>query len=114
MSNRIEKVNSLLQKEISAYIFDQRFEGIKGLVTVKGVVTSRDLGHAKIFVSVVGQNEESILEILNKHIGQIQKMLYERLRMTPIPRISFVLDHSGEYAEYISKLLNDIHSNDSK
>ena len=108
MTTRQEKVNSLLQREIAAYLNRERPEGITGLVTITAVEVTADLEHAKVFFSVVGQPEEEVLEILKKHIYEIQGVLYEELTMRKVPRVAFAIDTSGKYAGHISKILKDI------
>lgn len=111
MSTRQEKVNSLLQQEIASYLNRERPEGIVGLVTITAVEVTADLSLAKVFFSVVGQEEAEALEILKQNIYDIQGLLYAKLEMRKVPRIVFVPDTSGKYAGHISKILKDIHAN---
>ncbi|OGE77821.1 MAG: ribosome-binding factor A [Candidatus Doudnabacteria bacterium RIFCSPHIGHO2_01_FULL_46_14] len=109
MSTRQEKVNSLIQQLISQHLVEDKPEGITGLVTVTAVDVSGDLEHAKIFFSSLGQDPQDVLEILKKNIYEIQGVLYNKLEMKKVPRIAFISDSSGEYAEYISKVLKKLH-----
>lgn len=110
MSTRQEKVNSLLQQEIASYLNRERPEGITGLVTITAVEVTADLEHAKVFFSVVGQEEEVVLEILKQNIYDIQGVLYDQLEMRKVPRIAFVADTSGQYAGHISKILKNLNA----
>lgn len=114
MTTRQEKVNSLLQREISGFILREGLEGIKGLLTITGVEVTADLRHAKVFFSMVGGNEEEVLEILRRHIYEIQGMLIQKLRMKIVPRISFVADRSGAYAQQIGKLIHEVRDQDDR
>jgi ribosome-binding factor A len=114
VTKRQQQVNSLLQKEISSYLVEVGFEEITGFLTITGVDVSPDLEHAKVFFSVVGQKEAHVQAVLQKHIYEIQGMLMGKIRMRKIPRIAFVLDTSGEYAQHISKLIHDLHEDDSQ
>lgn len=111
-TTRQEKVNSLLKREISAFLLAEGFEEITGLLTITGVEVTPDLQRAKVFFSVVGQEEEEVGEILKKHIYQIQGMLNQKLKMYRIPRITFVLDRSGAYAQHIGKIIQRLHKED--
>lgn len=113
MSTRVAKVNSVIQRLVSQYILTEGLEGITGLVTITEVDSTPDLKHAKIYFSVVGQNEEDVLTILKKNIYDIQGMLYENLTMKIVPRISFVADESGKYADKIGKLIKKVQHGDS-
>lgn len=114
MSTRQEKVNSLLKRQISDYLLREAFEGIKGFLTITGVEVTADLRHAKVFFSIVGGDEEEVLEILRRHIYEIQGMLIQKLRMKIVPRISFVADRSGAYAQRIGKLIHEVRNQDDR
>ena len=113
MTVRQDKVNSLLQREISAFLVEYKPEGITGLVTIIGVDVSPDLESAKVFFSVVGQDFEGVAEILQKNIYEIQGELLRKLIMRKVPRITFIPDHSGEYARRISDLIVKLRKNDA-
>lgn len=108
-TQRQEKVNSLLQKEIAQYLRQQDLEDLRGLVTIIGVDSTPDLEYAKVFFSVIGQKPEEVGQILKKNIYELQGTLNRKLRMRKIPRVSFVYDESGEYAQRIGKAIKSIH-----
>ncbi len=108
MKTRPRKVNSLIQREVANFINREKYEGVSGLLTITAVSTSPDLGHAKVYFSVVGQNENEVLAILRSHLYEIQGVLNRKLQMKIVPRINFFPDTSGEYAEHIRKLLAEI------
>ncbi len=114
MTLRQEKVNSVLQREVASYLQGQNFEGIAGFLTITGAEVTADLEQAKVFFSIVGQDEQQVLEILKKHIYEIQGILMRRLKMRKIPRIEFVPDYSGKYAQKISGLIHKIHHDDEQ
>lgn len=108
MTTRQEKINSLLQREIGSYILSEGFEGITGLLTITKVRVTADLEQAKVFFSVVGQDANMVLEILKKHIYQIQGRVNSRLQMKKLPRVTFVVDPGSEHASRIDKLIKDL------
>lgn len=108
MSTRLEKINSLLQKEIAQYLRDESPEGITGVVTITSVDATADLEYAKVFFSVIGQKPEEVSQILQANIYEIQGTLNRRLSMRRVPRISFVSDQSGEYAANIRRIMRDL------
>ena len=67
-TTRQQKINSLLQREISTFLIEEKPEGITGLITVTKVEVTRDLEHAKVFFSIVGQNEEQVESVLKKQL----------------------------------------------
>ena len=114
MKTRLDKVSSLLQREIAEHILTERYEGITGLITILKADVTADLEHAKVFFSVVGQDETEVLKILRQHIYESQGVLYDKLTMRKVPRLAFVPDSSGEYAGHISKLIKEIHKDGDK
>lgn len=111
---RQEKVNSLLQKEISGYFAREGVEGIIGLFTITGVDVSPDLEHAKVYYSVVGQSEDEVLPLLKREIYQLQGLLNRTLKMRKVPHIAFFADRSGEYAQHISRLIHNLGRHDQE
>lgn len=114
MTVRQDKVNSLLQREIAAFLVAEKPEGITGLVTVTGVDTAPNLESAKVFYSVVAQDFETVAAVLRRHIYEIQGMLMEKLVMRRVPRVTFIPDHSGEHAQHISDLIHKLHRDDGE
>ncbi len=82
-----------------------------GFVTVTGVQMTPDLRHARIFVSLMGSEEEKkeSLSALNHATGWIRHELGQRIRMKFLPDIVFLMDTSQDYGEHIDKLIDEIH-----
>lgn len=106
---RIQRVNQLIKKEISQIIL-REFDFPKNiLVTVTRVDVSRNLIHAKIYISVMPENEtQQISEVLNQKIYDVQQRLNRRLKMRPIPKINFVVERETAQAGKIEELLEEI------
>lgn len=91
MSNRIEKVNSLLQHEIGKIILRDFAFSPEILVTLTRVDTTANLIEAKAYISVFPEvKAEGIINALNKSVYDIQYKINRTLKMRPIPRIKFV------------------------
>ena len=112
-SNRIEKVNSLLQQIVGESIH-QYLEGQPGLVTVSKVEASRNLKWAKVWISIVGGNDEKILKLLEHNLYNIQGELNRTLDMKVVPRLQLFLDTSPRYAQHINELIEQIHQEEDK
>lgn len=84
-----------------------------GFVTVTGVEMTDDLRIARVFVSVLREEErEQSLEILNTARPFIRSALGKRLKMKFIPSVEFRLDTSIEYGNRIDRLLREIGEED--
>ncbi|MFH1453301.1 MAG: 30S ribosome-binding factor RbfA [Armatimonadota bacterium] len=111
MSLRISKLNKLLKQEISDIILKLKDPRI-GFVSITEVDTSADLRHAKVFISILGTEEEKkkSLEGLNSACGFIRHELMSRIKIRNIPGVSFVYDNSIERGTRILNLINKISS----
>jgi len=104
------RVNQLIKKELAQIILREINFPKDLLVTVTRVETSANLIQAKVYISVLPINKSTqVLEILNKHIYDIQQKLNKRLKMRPIPRIIFVQEKKTQEAGRIEELLEKIH-----
>jgi ribosome-binding factor A len=107
-TNRIAKVNSLIQRELGP-ILQNFLDWQTGLITISKVETSKDMKWAKVWLSIFNGDDDKILNFLNKHIYQIQGELNEHFATKIIPRISFHLDTTPRYVEHIEEVIKKIH-----
>ncbi len=109
MSNRIKKVDALIQKELSKILFRDIGSPQGVFVTITRVESSSNLSEAKIYVSVIPDKKlDKVLEILNRRIYHIQQILNKRLRMRPIPRIEFKKEEKTKKAAQVEELLEKL------
>jgi ribosome-binding factor A len=109
-SVRQQKIAKLIQKEL-AEIFransKSMFEG--AFITVTIVRVSPDLGYAKVYLSIMAnQNADVVFEHINLQKTHIRKLLGMQIgkQVRVIPELSFFIDDSYDYAEKINQLLN--------
>ena len=104
---RIEKLQELIKQEMSKMLLKELKDPRIGFVTVTDVEMTGDLREAKIYVSVMGGEEQvkSSLEGLNSALGFIRREIGHRIRLRFTPEISFALDTSPDYGDHIQKLL---------
>jgi len=107
---RQQQVARMLVAEISDIIRREMSDPRLGFATLVGAETSRDLRHARVYVSVLGDEEEQTrcLEALNGAVGYIRSLLGPRMTMRYVPELSFRLDHTAESAQHIEALLRDL------
>jgi ribosome-binding factor A len=99
-----------IQHEVSLMLSRNMKDRRVGFVTVTGVQMSPDLRHAKIFISLMGSEEEKeeSLETLNHATGWIRHELGQRIRMKFVPDIIFLMDTSQDYGDRIDRLIDEI------
>jgi len=108
MSNRIDKFNSLLKKEISN-ILVRDFGFGDALVTLTRVQTTGNLIETKAYISVLPEDKtDHVIKTLNKGVYDVQQKINKLLNMRPIPKIKFVKDEIIAEASRIEKLLEKI------
>jgi len=107
MSKRLDRVNELLRREISAVI-QREFEWQGSLVTVSAVDVTQDLKEAKVFVSVLGGSQSGVIEKLNHKHGYIQGRVSKRVVLKNTPVLTFRLDTSAERGVSVVNLLDEV------
>lgn len=111
--NRKEKLNSLIQRLIGTSL-PEFLDGQNGLVTVSRVETSGDSRWAKVWISIVGGDDDKILATINKNIYSLQGELNRQMGMKMTPRLQFFLDTSPRYVQHIDELIKKIHDEEEE
>jgi ribosome-binding factor A len=109
MADRMRRVNEAVREVVSARIAEGLRDPRIGFVTVTAVETSPDLRHARVFVSVLGDDEEraATLAGLESAHGVIQLAVATELRLKRTPSLQFVFDESIDRGMRITELLDD-------
>lgn len=105
---RMRRVNELIREVVGEAIAADLKDPRIGFVTVTAVDTSPDLRSARVYVSVLGDEEEreQTLKGLQSAHGFIQSKIGSELRMKRTPTLSFHYDDSPERGARISRLLD--------
>lgn len=104
---RLERVNQLLKEEISTLLQRELKDPRLGFVTVTEVDTTADLKQAKVFISVLGSDEQWVksFKALESARGFIWGWLRRNLDLRVTPDLSFRPDRSMEHAARMQTLL---------
>jgi len=106
--SRMEQINELLAREVSAYISRELILK-EGLITVTKVDCSPDLKNAKVFVSILPDKLfGTALSSLRKHSSSLHTYLKKTIRIRKVPRISWEIDPTEKHASVIDRLLDQI------
>ncbi len=108
--HRSGRVAEQMKKEIAAILREEIKDPRIGFVTVTGVEVAGDHRHAKVFVSILGSEEEKAhsMEGLNKATGFVRSEIAKRIRLRYTPEIIFKYDESIERGIHISSLLHQV------
>lgn len=109
MTKRIQRVNQLIKEELGKIISREIIFPQDTLVTITEADTSVDLEHTKIKVSIMPEGKQKqVLEVLQKNIYHLQKLLDKKLVMRYVPQIKFEVDRTQEKVERIEELLKKV------
>ncbi|WP_048602457.1 30S ribosome-binding factor RbfA [Rubeoparvulum massiliense] len=108
---RTQRIAEQMKKELGQLIQYELKDPRVGFVTVTGVEVSSDLQLAKVYVSVMGSQEEKETTLLglDKSKGFLRKELGQRIQLRHTPELQFRLDESLDYGSHIDKILQDLH-----
>jgi len=107
---RKDRVGDQLRKEVSQIIQKELKDPGIGFVTITDVELSDDLKNAKIFFSVLGdeQKKQDSSQALDRAVSFIQREIGRKMRLKYTPRIKFIYDHSLERGARIERALKEL------
>jgi len=117
MTRRTERVNSVIQQEISHLLREQVNDPrLASLISITKVSTSPDLRQAKVFISTFGDkiDKNEILQGFAAASGFLRRQLANRLKLKHMPELSFHLDDSIERGDKVLRLIEQVASNDTE
>lgn len=113
---RSTRVSEQMQREIAEIIRTGVKDPRVGFVTVTDVEVSGDLQHAKVFISVLGNEEarSNSLLALQKASGYIRGEIGRRIRLRLSPELHFKLDTSMDHSVKIQEVLRSLEGEETK
>ncbi|HEY8487148.1 MAG TPA: 30S ribosome-binding factor RbfA [Limnochordales bacterium] len=106
---RVERLREEFRREVSDILRRMKDPRL-GFVTVTDVEVSNDLRHVKVYVSVLGSEEDRrrTLAVLEQARGFVRTEAGQRIRLRHTPEVTFVFDPSVERGARVMALLNEI------
>jgi ribosome-binding factor A len=106
-AERMRRVDEAMREVLSDAITQDLKDPRIGFVTVTAVDTSPDLRHARVFVSVLGDDNQRKLTLagLKSAHGFLQRRVAAELRTKNTPTLDFVYDDTADRAERINELI---------
>jgi len=107
---RTNRIAEEMKKEISRIIQNElKDPRLSGLTSILAVDVTRDLRYAKVYVSILGSEEDkkNTFIALKAAAGYIRREVGHRIQIRYTPEIIFELDSSIEHGAYISKLIDE-------
>lgn len=116
--SRVDRLSQQMKKEM-AVILQREIKDprLHNMITVSDVEVSRDLSHAKVFVTFLGLDQEKVpdnLKILNDASGFVRSLIGKRIQARIVPHIRFAFDESLNEGIRMANLVNNARSEDNR
>jgi ribosome-binding factor A len=107
---RTGRVAEQIKKELSQILQVEFKDPRIGFLTITGVEITNDLTQAKVFLSVLGSEEqrEETLKALARGKGFLRSELGKKIRLRVVPELIFKFDNSIDYGSKIESLLAEL------
>ena len=114
--NRIDRIKEEIKREMASIIRSLKDPRISPMTSIVAADVTKDLKYAKIYVSVMGSDEEkkNTIEALKNATGFIKHEIGSRLDLRCVPQPTFVLDTSIDYGMHINDLIHKINNDGEK
>ena len=115
-SNKLARTNDDIQLVMSKLLREIKDPRVnQGMISVTRVETTGDTRYSKIWLSVMGmQNEKDFKKGLKSASGWLRRELGNSLKLRNTPELTFEIDHSIEYGAHISELINSLDIRDDE
>lgn len=109
-SNKIARINDDIQFVLSRLLRDIKDPRVQqGMISVTRVETTGDLGYSKVWLSVMGmQDEKEFKKGLKSASGWLRRELGRAMNLRHTPELIFEIDHSIEYGAHISQVISGL------
>ena len=107
-SNRIDRINDEIQRELAAQIRSLKDPRVSenGMVSITRVDTTNDLRYARVYVSALNKDQEKdVLKGLKSAAGFLRRELGHALQLRCTPELQFIGDDSIQHGAHILELL---------
>lgn len=116
--SRVDRLSQQMKKEM-AVILQREIKDprLHNMITVSDVEVSRDLSHAKVFVTFLGLDQEKVpdnLKILNDASGFVRSLIGKRIQARIVPHIRFAFDESLNEGIRMANLVSNARSEDNR
>ena len=111
-SNNMGRLAEDMKRELIGIIGRMKDPRLAGLLTVMRVEITPYLDLAKVYISVLGQEEDACAKAvaaLNHAAGHVRSEIARRMHIRKSPAFRFIEDGGAAYAEQINKILGELH-----
>jgi ribosome-binding factor A len=117
--SRTQRIGDQMQRELALLIQREVKDPRLGLITITAVEVSRDLSHAKVFITVMGKDDDedavkTNLRILNDAGGFLRMQLGKAMKLRTVPQLHFNYDASVRRGVELTSLIERAVAEDRK
>ena len=103
------RMNDEVRKEVANIIRSELRDPRIGTVTsVTRAEVTADLKYCKIYISILSEDKEGVMDALDSANGYIRKLLAERVNLRQTPELKFIHDDAIEHGLRISRLIDEV------
>ncbi|MCQ4285971.1 30S ribosome-binding factor RbfA [Pseudomonas stutzeri] len=117
--SRTQRIGDQMQRELAVLIQREVKDPRLGLITITAVEVSRDLSHAKVFITIMGKDDDedavkANLRILNDAGGFLRMQLGKAMKLRTVPQLHFNFDASVRRGVELTSLIERAVAEDRK
>lgn len=114
---RSDRVADAVQRSLATLIPQEISDPRLGIVNINAVTVTRDLAHAKVYVTLVGENDpvacKESVAVLNSAANFLRNLVGRSLTMRSTPRLQFIYDESSVRGQELRQLIDKAIASDS-
>ncbi|MFI4962834.1 MAG: 30S ribosome-binding factor RbfA [Legionellales bacterium] len=108
---RTDRIAEMIQRKLSQIIPQEvKDPRLTGFVTLSAVKVAADLGHAKVYFTVLNEDKATATTILNGAASYLRSALARSITLRTVPQLHFIYDESIEYGEHLSRLIDKVNT----
>ncbi|PVZ12580.1 MULTISPECIES: 30S ribosome-binding factor RbfA [unclassified Pseudomonas] len=116
--SRTQRIGDQIQRELAQLIRREVKDPRVGLVTITAVDVARDLGHAKVYITVMGddggEQVKQSIKVLTAAAGFLRTQLGREMKLRSVPQLHFLYDESVARGAHLSALIERAVAEDSQ
>ncbi len=116
MDRRGERVNYTIRRELGSLIEELNDPRLSPMISVTSVDVNRDLSIAKVYVSVLGTDEERelSLEALRSAATRLRMEVSQQIVIRKMPKLTFIVDDTMQTGADMDQLIDQVIAQDSR
>ena len=115
--SRTQRVADQVQRELAMLIQQEVKDPRVGMATVSAVEVSKDMGHAKVYVTILNRDDaeatQTAIKVLNNAASFLRGQLGRRMQLRTLPSLRFHYDDSLKRGNHLSSLIDQARAKDS-